>query len=464
MKKDSSKQAKTQKHPEAKSKKSGAKGKPAGVKRGAQQPAGQLTAEDIFSPRKRKDSQIPGVWEQKALMGREAIEAIVSGEAGTGGAGMDANRNSFLEHGIDIDKMVREAVAKKLAEAMQQTIGIDLGDKTSEYCILDGNGEVVRRASVATEREAFQAVFGKMAPCRIAIEVGTHSPWVSELLKGMGHEVIVANPRQVKLIHGGANKSDKIDAEKLGRLARFDPKLLKGIQHRGPEAQGDLMLVRARAQTIETRTSLINTARGLMKSRGGRLASCSTAHFGVELLEGADQATVEALKPVVEIVEKMTEAIKGYDRQIEELSKKYADAIQLQQVAGVGPVIAVTFVLTIEDPWRFKKSRDVGGYVGLTAGQWESGNSKPQKGITKAGDGYLRSLLVQGAHYILGPHGPDTDLRRWGLQMTERGGKRSKKRAVVAVARKLAVLLLVLWKSGKSYEPLRNSNAGQAVA
>jgi len=127
----------------------------------------------------------------------------------------------------------------------------------------------------------------------------------------------------------------------------------------------------------------------------------------------------------------------------------------------VGNLIALTFVLTVEDRQRFQKSRDVGCYVGLRPRRSDSGESQPQLGITKEGDNYLRKMLVQGAHYILGWRGPDTDLRRWGMKLAARGGKNAKKRAVVAVARKLAVLLHALWVSGEVYEPLRNSNAKQ---
>ena len=346
----------------------------------------------------------------------------------------------------------------RAGEGEGYTIGIDLGDKRSRYCILDKEGKILRESSVATLPAALKTVFSKLAGCRIAMEVGTHSPWVSRLLTALGHEVIVANAREVPLIYKGRRKNDKLDAEKLARLARLDPKLLKGIRHRGAEGQGDLLLIRSRAQVVETRTGLMNMVRGLVKSRGERLPECTSEGFVVELLEGVDEAAVLALKPVMVLIEQMTETIKGYDKQVEEMAKKHAEIARLDQVKGVGPLIAATYVLTIEDPERFGRSRDVGGYLGLVPGQSDSGESQPQKRITKAGDGYLRYLLVQGAHYILGPNGPDTDLRRWGQKLGSSGGDRGKKRAVVAVARKLAILLLVLWKTGAKYEPLRNSD------
>ena len=381
---------------------------------------------------------------------RKAKQSEVEGEA-----------NGDASHAADEGQAVAGC---KAGEGERYTIGMDLGDKRSRYCILDKEGKIVRESSVATVPAALKTVFSKLAGCRIAIEVGTHSPWVSRVLAALGHEVIVANAREVALIYKSRRKNDKLDAEKLARLARMDAKLLKGIRHRGAEGQGDLMLIRARAQVVETRTGLMNMVRGLVKSRGERLPECTSEGFVVELLKGLDEAAMRALKPVVVLIEQMTETIKGYDKQVEEMGKKHGEIARLDQVKGVGPLIAATYVLTIEDAERFGRSRDVGGYLGLTPGQSDSGESQPQKRISKAGDGYLRYLLVQGAHYILGPHGPDTDLRRWGLKLGSSGGERGKKRAVVAVARKLAVLLLVLWKTGGKYEPLRNSDKQKAVA
>lgn len=133
-------------------------------------------------------------------------------------------------------------------------------------------------------------------------------------------------------------------------------------------------------------------------------------------------------------------------------------------MAGVGPVTALTYVLTIDDPARFRKSRAVGSYLGLACRRSQSGDKDPELRITKAGDPALRFLLVQAAHYILGPFGPDTDLKRWGLALATRGRKNARKRAVVAVARKLGVLLHRLWVTGTVYEPLRNSEPRQALA
>jgi transposase len=360
-----------------------------------------------------------------------------------------------------VQQSPKRATARK---AGPMTIGMDLGDKTSRYCVLGEQGEIVQEGSVGTTKKALAQKFGGLRRCRMAMEVGTHSPWVSRLLKSLGHEVIVANARQVKLISQSSRKDDRLDAQTLARLARVDPQLLRPIQHRSEEAQAHLMVIRVRAALVETRTSLVNTARGLAKSVGERLPKCGTDQMGVERLEELPAQLQQALRPLLEQIESVTEKIKESDGKIEQIARtEYPETALLEQVSGVGTLIALTFVLTIEDRDRFQKSRDVGCYVGLRPKRSQSGESQPQLRITKEGDVYLRKMLVQGAHYILGYRGPDTDLKRWGLQLAGQG-KNAKKRAIVAVARKLGILLHRLWVTGEVYEPLRNSRSRPAAA
>lgn len=322
------------------------------------------------------------------------------------------------------------------------TIGMDLGDKTSRCCMLNAAGDVLAEQACATTKKGMAQMFGAMPHCRIAIEVGTHSPWVSRELKKYGHEVIVANARQVKLISQSSRKNDKMDAQMLARLARMDPALLRPIRHRSEEAQKDLTAIRIRAALVESRTGLVNAARGLTKASGERLRPCDAGQMDVETLEELPAELQETLKPLLEAVESLTAKIKECDRKVEQIARdRYPETQLLRQVSGVGPLIALTFVLTIEDKERFQKSR------------------QPELRITKEGDVYLRKLLVQGAHCIVATRGPDTDLKRWGTKLAGRGGKNARKRAIVAVARKLAILLHHLWVTGEVYEPLRNSQA-----
>jgi len=364
-------------------------------------------------------------------------------------------------------KKVSTAVTKQSRNISRQrlTIGLDLGDRNSWYCVLDETGQIQLEQRVRTTAKALQEVFGAMPRSRIALEIGTHSPWISRLLSELGHEVIVANARKVRLIGESRKKDDRLDAQTLARLARIDPELLYPVKHRSAQAQADLMMIRARAGLVRARTSLVNTARGLAKSYGERLRGCNVRNMDPEKAETLSPELQRALEPFLATIAELSERIVEYNDRIEALAEaSYPHVKLLKQIKGVGTLIALTFLLTLEDPHRFGKSRDVGGYLGLQPGRRNSGESEPQLHISKEGDPYLRTLLVQGAQHILGPFGIDCDLRRWGLKLAERGGKSGKKRAIVATARKLAVLLHHLWVSGEVYEPLHNSNATTVAA
>ena len=345
-------------------------------------------------------------------------------------------------------------------------IGLDLGDRWSFYCVLDEAGKIILEQKVPTTPEGMKQAFARIPRSLIALETGTHSPWISRLLTEWGHEVLVAHAQKVELITKSNRKDDRHDARTLARLARIDPELLGPVRHRSAKAQIHLTVIRARAELVSARTALVNGARGLAKSYGERLPKCGTYQVSRELAAGLSIELRDVLEPLFREIESLNERIKEYDGRMEKIAKEvYPEVSLLQQVKGVGTQIALTYVLTIEDPHRFLKSREVGCFLGLKPGRRNSGQSEPQKKISKEGDRYLRTMMVQGAHYILGPFGEDSDLRRWGRKLAERGGANAKKRAVVAVARKLAVLLHRLWVSGEVYEPLRNSNkAMQAVA
>jgi transposase len=336
------------------------------------------------------------------------------------------------------------------------TVGIDLGDKWSNYCILGLDGETLMEGQLNTSQQDFSDFFGAVMPARVVMEVGTHSAWARDAVAGFGHEVLVANPRQMEGPKTRKRKNDRIDAHKLARVGRMDPQSLFPIHHRSVEVRRDLLALRARGALVAARTELINSTRGLVKSMGARLPKCSTQAFANKVERELPAEVREALLPLVEIVKSVSEAIRSYDQKIEDLAnEKYPQTNLLKQVKGVGPVTSLAYVLTLEDPKRFTRSRDVGPYIGLVPKQEDSGDRQPQLRISKTGDVMLRSLLVGSAQHILGPFGPDTELRRYGLRLSERGGKNAKKRAVVAVARKLAVLLHKLWVSGAVYEPLR---------
>ena len=245
----------------------------------------------------------------------------------------------------------------------------------------------------------------------------------------------------------------------LARIARFDPQLLYPIHHRSAESYEDLAVIKARDMLVKSRTMLITHVRGTVKSVGKRISTCGADVFHKRLLEEMPSELCAALEPIMKSIEELTCRIRHYDNLIKELSStKYPETERLRQIGGVGPVTALAYVLTLEESSRFDKSRSVGAFLGMTPKRDQSGKIDKQLGITKAGDTYLRALLVGCAQYILGAFGPDCDLRRFGLALAVRGGKNGKRRAVVAVARKLAVMMHALWKSDEVYDPIYQQN------
>lgn len=347
------------------------------------------------------------------------------------------------------------------------TVGLDLGDRESALCVLDAHGTVLERATISTTRPALERWFSGRERVRVVLEAGTHSPWVSRLLSGAGHEVVVAHPAA---LYGGAKrsrrKSDRIDAEFLARQGRADVELLHPIRHRSESAQAGLALVQARDALVKSRTLLVNTVRGTCKAFGTRLPKCSAESFHRSAAEHVPQALHSALSPLLETLGELTAKIRAYDKEVERVCRQERpETERLRQVAGVGALTALTYVLVVEDPTRFPKSRSVASYLGLCPRLDESGGRGvgPELSITKAGHPLLRRLLVGAAQYVLGPFGPDCDLRRWGLDLAGKGGRNQKKRAVVAVARKLSVLLHRLWTTGEAYRPLREELAPQTA-
>ena len=344
------------------------------------------------------------------------------------------------------------------------TLGIDLGDRTSEMCVVTSDGQVRRRLRAAMTEPRLRKVLSGFERCRVVMEVGTHSPWVSRLATELGHEVIVANPRKVRLISHNEDKNDRIDAEILARLGRVDPQLLHPIRHRGEQAQRDRALLGVRDGLVRSRAAWVTQARGQAKALGLRLPRCTTEGFASRMRKEGLEEAYPGLSVLVEQIHQLTQQIRILERQIERLCEtRYPETALLRQVSGVGALTALAYVLTLEDPKRFRRSRQVGAYLGLRPRRRQSGKGDPLLRITKAGDPFLRRLLVQCAHYILGPFGPDTDLRRFGQRLIARGGRAARKKALVAVARKLAVLLHRLWITGEEYEPLRAAEAAEAA-
>jgi transposase len=342
-------------------------------------------------------------------------------------------------------------------EKPEITVGLDLGDRFSHYCMLNEDGDAIESGRMQTTEAALRRHFEGEPRMRIALECGTHSPWISRLLEQWGHEVIVANARKIRAITASESKNDKNDADKLARFAFCDPRLLSPIRHRSPERQQDLNLIQARSTLVRARTMIVNALRGLVKSAGGRLPACSPQGFETRVASSIPPALAEAARPLLNQIAALTASIREMDRGIEQLGNRYAEIKLLRTVPGVGPLIAAAYVLTLDRPDAIQHSRQAGAFLGLRPRQSQSGDSDPQRRISKTGNVYLRSLLVQAAHYVLGRFGPDSELRRWGLKLAASGGKRGKKRAIVAVARKLAVILHRIWQTGSSWQAFPQS-------
>jgi transposase len=344
------------------------------------------------------------------------------------------------------------------------TIGIDLGDRFSRWCALDGDGEIVAEDRVSTTAPAMAKLFSLLGRKRIAVETGTHSPWVSRLLESLGHEVIVANSRKLQLISKNRQKDDRNDARTLARLARFDIQLLYPVRHRSQTAQSHLELIRARDVLVTVRTRVVNHLRGAVKPFGVRLPRCSPSAMVKKAPASIPAELQTAMGPLLDLIKTVSAQIAAYDRRIEHLADNdYKESQALRQIDGVGALTAVAYMLTLADAHRFVRSRSVGAWLGLTPARHDSSGTETQKRISKEGDHYVRRLLVGSAQYILGPFGKDCDLRRHGLAIAARGGKNAKRRATVAVARKLGVLLHRLWVTQAPYVPLREATVNLAA-
>src|SRR5258706_5600119 len=269
------------------------------------------------------------------------------------------------------------AFSNEILQEQKLTIGLDLGDRWSFYCVLDEAGKIILEQKVATTPEAMKETFAKIPRSLIALETGTHSPWVSRLLTELGHQVIVAHAQKVELITKSNRKDDRHDARTLARLARIDPELLGPVRHRSAKAQIHLTVIRARAELVSARTALVNAARGLTKSYGERLPKCGTEQVSRELAAKLSAELRDVLEPLLKEIESLNERIKEYDARMAKIAREsYPQIALLKQVKGVGTQIALTYVLTLDDPHRFRRSRDAGCFLALCTGRRDSGQSK----------------------------------------------------------------------------------------
>lgn len=337
--------------------------------------------------------------------------------------------------------------------------GIDLHLKSSEVCVLDEAGAVTERAHIPTTEKAFRRWFGGREKMRICIEASGLSPWVGRILSELGHEVIVANAQRVRLIAESTLKNDTMDAETLARLVRMDPGLVRPIRHRSEETQRLRGMLRVRRTLVNNRTACLNTARGLLRSFGYRTPGQRPERLARALTTGkVPEALCGLVAPLVVTALELDEKVGALDSEVIEAGRAFPEVARFQRVPGIGPLVALSYVLCLEDPNRFPSSRDIPSFLGLRPVMRESAERSRFGRITRHGDAEMRRLLVQAAHGCLRSR-QDSDLKRWAEQLAGRIGK---KKAIVALARKLAVVLHHLWLSGEDYQALRQEIAAAA--
>ena len=344
----------------------------------------------------------------------------------------------------------RRTVMKKVS-----VIGMDMGDKNHKAVGLSEDGEIVDRAEVVCTPKDVREYLKRHPGALLAIETGTHCRWVSSLGLELGHEVLVGNARKLRMIWDSSRKNDWRDAEMLAKVARADRSLLSPVKLRGGEDQELMRMVKSRDLLVRSRTGIVNQIRGFCKSEGFRLPKCSAASFA-RMEKHTPPAVGEVAKPLFAVLRELAKKIGVYDTMITDAVKRLhgEEPALLEPIAGVGPVTSAAFLAAVGDVSTFGSARDAGPYFGLVPRQDQSGQTDRQLRISKEGNQIVRRLLVTAANHIMGPFGKDSDLRRHGMRIAERGGKNATKRAKVAVARKLAVLMLAVLKNRTAYRPL----------
>ena len=340
-----------------------------------------------------------------------------------------------------------------------ENCGIDLHQKSSQVTVVDDEGALLERASIPTTRASLERWFGPRPPMRILVEASGSSPWVVRLLRELGHEVGVVDPRRIRLVAESTLKTDRIDADTLAELARLKLRLRTLVWQRGEATQRQRGHLRVRRALVEARAGFIVTVRGLVRSFGGRIVSCRSERFAdrceaTQLPAGMG----EVVAPLLAAIRELNARIAAMDHVVEEVGAGHDAVASLQAIPGVGPVVALSYVLSLEDPARFRRSRDVPGYLGLRPRLRASSDTMHRGRITKQGDPDLRRLLVQAAHAHLRST-QDTALKCWAESLIPRVGRR---KAVVALARKLAVLMHRLWVTGEVYQPRPEATATAA--
>ncbi len=345
---------------------------------------------------------------------------------------------------------------ERIEQGLHAVAGLDLGDRHSPLCLLGLDGKIIERHRIRTNGKAFEKFFDVWGPMRVVFEAGTHSLWVFRLLQRLGHQPLMADTHHLALITQSMSKSDRRDAATLGELGLRLPQMMRAVTPCSLETQQHRTVPRARDGAVQARTKLSSQGRGLVKSFGARWPACDTAACAKKAAAAMPSDLKDTLGPLLLVIQHRSDEIRRYDKKIEQLGdEKYPHTLRMRSIRGVGPITALAFVLNLDNAVEKLESRRAAGpRRGLRPKQRGSGKRQPELSITKSGDALLRKLLLQCAQYVLGHHGAESRLRSWGWRLAARGGKAAKRKAVVAVARKLAILLHVLWKREVDFDPL----------
>ena len=329
-------------------------------------------------------------------------------------------------------------------------LGIDLASKMTALCLMSETGEVVREAMVPTEEAEFRMFLKNETGYRCVVEASPLAEWVSGVLEGMGHAVVVIDPRKAKAVIQTKKKTDILDARNLARMARTG--WYTAVHRKSPEARLLRSHLKARDGLLRIARAMNSQIRGLLRSHGVRLGAVSETDFPAHVRE-VTARRVPALSPVLEpLIAAWTQAVekaKTLKMAIAALGKASEVQERLQSVPGVGPLIAATFVATLDTPSRFRSASQVAAYLGLVPRVHQSGETEYHGRVTKEGDSLLRTLLIEGAVVLLTRTRESCSLKRWGLRLARKKGMA---KAAVAVARKMAMLLFHLWKSGEAFQ------------
>jgi transposase len=336
---------------------------------------------------------------------------------------------------------------------MTQYVGLDVSLRMTALCVVDESGGVIAEGKVASEPEALGGWLREHAPAarRIGMETGPLAVWLWNGLKERGLPVHVIDARHAKAgLTLQASKTDRNDARGLAQIMRTG--WFKEVQVKSTAAHLLRALLASRGMLVATRCALENQIRGLLKTFGLVLGKAGRRRFEVRLREllAAEPRLGRLVTPLLEVRRSLVEQIQTYDRCLVAIARRHAVVRRLMSVPGVGAVTAVAFVAAIDDPSRFRRSRHVGAYFGLVPRRYQSGEVDRPGRISKAGDQLVRTLLYEAANALLTRSRQPSALKAWAEAIAARSGR---KKAKVALARRLAVMLHRLWRDGTAFVP-----------